>query len=381
MRVFNLLDRLREDSRIDLVTFDDRNDRSGGQDGLHDLCQRVVALPYREYVATRPKAIIGLMSLSPRFISYTYQEEMEAAIRGAVASAKYDVVIASQWEMASYRDAYANLPAIFEEVELGAFLSKKDSAGNPLVRARHSLTLLKMKSYSRRLIPRFDACTVVSELEAENLRKFVPGYEQIHVVPNCIRLEDYKLGAVPKKDNSIIFTGSLEFDPNYQAMDWFCKAIYPLILEEIPDAKLVITGKGNGRQLPRIGQIERTGHVDDIRPVLASARVALAPILSGGGTRLKILEAMALKTPVVSTSKGAEGLGIQHGRHVLLADHPEGFAAHVLKLLRNPELANELAAEAYSYASTNASSQVSGSRLVEICQRILSDSPQSSNRS
>lgn len=381
LRVFNLLDRLSEVGRVDLITFDDRDGRSGGQDGLRDLCQTVAALPYREYAATRPRAIVGLMSTSPRFITYTYQEEMETAIRRALASAKYDLIIASQWEMASYRDAFTDLPAIFEEVELGAFLSKKDAAENPLARARHGLTLLKMKSYSRRLIPRFDACTVASDLEAENLRNFVPDYDQIHVVPNCIRLEDYQPGAVPKQDNLIIFTGSLDFDPNYQAMDWFCKAIYPLVLEEIPDAKLMITGRGNGRELPSVGQIERTGHVDDIRPLLASARVALAPILSGGGTRLKILEAMALKTPVVSTFKGAEGLGVEHARHMLLADDPRLFAEQVVKILRNPDWARRLAAEAYRFAKVNASCRVSGSRLIEICQRILSENPKTSTRS
>jgi polysaccharide biosynthesis protein PslH len=121
-------------------------------------------------------------------------------------------------------------------------------------------------------------------------------------------------------------------------MQWFVTKVFPTILEQIPDVRLLITGDHAGLPLPAFSNILLTGYVDDIKPVIASSSISLAPLLRGGGTRLKILEAMALGTPVVATSKGAEGLGAVSGEHLLIADSPEDFACRVMQLLKNPNL-------------------------------------------
>jgi glycosyltransferase involved in cell wall biosynthesis len=111
--------------------------------------------------------------------------------------------------------------------------------------------------------------------------------------------------------------------------------------------RLTITGDDAGKTLPAAANVLRTGFVEDVRPVIARAAVSIAPIFTGGGTRLKILEAMALRTPVVSTTKGAEGLDIEHGRHLLIADTAEVFADAVLSLLRDAQFRQGLAERAY----------------------------------
>jgi glycosyltransferase involved in cell wall biosynthesis len=107
--------------------------------------------------------------------------------------------------------------------------------------------------------------------------------------------------------------------------------------------RLVITGQPGERPLPPAENVTLTGFVGDVQPLLASAWISLAPIRLGGGTRLKILEAMSLGTPVVTTGKGAEGLAVRNGEHLLIADTPEAFAAAVLRLLKEPELHHQLA--------------------------------------
>ena len=129
-------------------------------------------------------------------------------------------------------------------------------------------------------------------------------------------------------------------------MQWFIGNVFPLVLEQVPDAELIITGDHANLPLPQTKNITLAGYVDDIKSLVASCDVSLAPLWSGGGTRLKILEAMASGTPVVATSKGAEGLLVQNGQHLLIGDDPEKFAEHVVKLLNSKDLRDFLSANA-----------------------------------
>jgi glycosyltransferase involved in cell wall biosynthesis len=153
-----------------------------------------------------------------------------------------------------------------------------------------------------------------------------------------------------RKKNTLIFTGSFKYHTNYDAMLWFVQDIFPLILNQLPDTQLIITGDHAGKSLPSEKNIKLTGYVDDIKSLIASCAVSIAPLLDGGGTRLKILEAMALGTPVVSTSKGAEGLDIANSEDILLADDPADFADWVIRLLRDEQLHDKLAKNAKTKA-------------------------------
>jgi len=136
-------------------------------------------------------------------------------------------------------------------------------------------------------------------------------------------------------------------------MQWFVREVFPLILKKVPDANLIITGDHANLPLPDMRNITLSGYVDDIKSLIASCNVSIAPIWSGGGTRLKILEAMAIGTPVVATSKGAEGLLVQDGKQILIADQPEKFAEHVIKILTDKELRDSLSANALQLIEEN----------------------------
>jgi glycosyltransferase involved in cell wall biosynthesis len=123
--------------------------------------------------------------------------------------------------------------------------------------------------------------------------------------------------------------------------------VNPLVQAQIPDVHLSITGDHANLALPPANNVTLTGFVDDIRSWVASSCLSLAPIFMGGGTRLKILEAMALRTPVVATSKGAEGLDVVHGEHLLLADTPQEFADVIVRLLHDPILYQQIADNGY----------------------------------
>jgi glycosyltransferase involved in cell wall biosynthesis len=172
----------------------------------------------------------------------------------------------------------------------------------------------------------------------------------------------------------LIFTGALTYNANYDALAYFLAEIFPLIRRQAPDTRLRVTGSTQGvdlDSLPLDGQVELTGYLADIRPAVAGSWACVVPLRLGGGTRLKILEAMSLGAPVISTAKGAEGLEVENGVHLLIAETPAEFAGHVVRLLRSPSLRQELAgnaarlvAEKYEWSGIGAGFRQAVERLV-----------------
>jgi glycosyltransferase involved in cell wall biosynthesis len=211
----------------------------------------------------------------------------------------------------------------------------------------------------------------VSDLEKNLLRKCAPHYDQVELIPNCISLSSYSSVSKTARPNSLIFSGSLRYSANHDAMIWFLSEMFPLVQSEVPQVRLTITGDHAGLPLPSNQSVDRTGLVDDVRPLIASSWISVVPIRKGGGTRLKILEAMALRTPVVSTSKGAEGLGLRHNEHIMIADTPEDFAQEVIGLLVSPQLRDRLTSNAYQLVSKRFDWATVMPRFLNILERIL----------
>lgn len=268
--------------------------------------------------------------------------DMARRVEEILSTDKYDLVIASQLGTAVYRSCFRNLPAMFEEVEVGLFYGRFNQARSAGERFRNGLTWAKYRGYLARLVQDFQLCTVVSEQERQLLSQVVPAYKSIEVIPNFVNLADYDDVSATAQPNSIIFTGPFRYFANHDAMVWFLQEIYSQIQRQIPDVRLTITGDHANLPLPQASNVTLTGFVEDVRPLVASSWVSLVPVRMGAGTRLKILEAMAMGVPVVSTSKGAEGLEANDGEHLLIADTAQGFAENVVQLLKDSELRQEI---------------------------------------
>ncbi len=356
LRIYSLLRGLAQEHEVSLITFADPPPASPSQE-LEALCDEVRAVALRRFRPRGARALIGFMSPTPRVIVDMYSSLMREEIENELLRRRYDLVVASQWVTACYWSSFAGLPAVFEEVELGSFEAKKNAASSLLQSFRHQLPLLKLRRYYGKILPHFQACTVASEEEAARLRRLVPGFDSIEVIPNCIDLGQYEAVPDDYQPHRLIFTGSLNYFANYDAMIWFLDEIYDRIKGREPSAELLITGDHGSTPPPDKEGVILTGHLPDPRPMVASAAVSLAPMRLGGGTRLKILEAMAIGTPVVATSLGAEGLDAVHGEHLLIADAPEAFSEAVLALFAQPNLrrhliqnARRLVKEKYDYS-------------------------------
>lgn len=347
LRILNLLKGLVAHHDVTVLSFMEEGDVYEPLGEIWSLCRRVEIVPKAQFVPRSLRSTAGYLSKLPRSVVDTYSSEMAEQIQRSLASDRYDVVVASQIGTAVYSDLFASVPALFEEIEVGVLFEKFEHSPTIPARFRNGLTWYKHRHYLARLLRNFTVGTVVSTREKELVASAVPGYDSIEIIPNCVSLEAYADVFEEPEPNTLIFTGSFAYRPNYEAMVWFLREVYPLIQLHVPDVHLTITGDHGNLPLPTRRGVTLTGFVDDVRPYIARSWVSLAPLRVGGGTRLKILEAMALQSPVVATTKGAEGLAVESGKHLLVGDTPEAFAEAVVRILHDQALRRRLVENSY----------------------------------
>ncbi len=353
LRILNLLRGLAQHHEVSLLSFSDQPEMSLEAEQIRSLCSVVQTIQWREFDPHSVRASLGFLSLRPRWLMDTFSPEMAEEIRRQLSSKKYDLVIASQLPMAAYYPYFKDVSAIFEEMELGLYVEHLRNAKNWLQHLRAWFGWFKFHSYVVRLLKHIRTVTVVSEKERELVAQNFPRLKEVAVIPNGMDVEECARTVWTPKPCTMIFTGSFRYRVNYEAMIWFVGEVLPYILDKIPDAELIITGEHLDLPLPSQKNVHLTGYVDDVRKLIAMSAVALAPLQSGGGTRLKVLEAMALGVPVVATGKGAEGLSAIDGEHILIANLPSAFAGHVIELMQDRELADRIGHSGRKFVSEN----------------------------
>jgi glycosyltransferase involved in cell wall biosynthesis len=277
---------------------------------------------------------------STLFHSAAFARALDARLR----ESSYDVVQCEFAHMAQYRRSRGGPPWVLDEHNVGFRLNASLAAT-----ARGTLGLL-YSAYARRELARqrveeINACRradhvlAVSEVDRDVLLAEMPNLS-ITVAPNGVDLERFTPSCVRSPSASgAVFVGKMDYRPNIDAMQWFCSEILPVVRRAVPDFSLSIVG---GKPAPDVRELIDpphvlvTGRVADTRPYLRGAGVVVAPLRAGGGTRLKILEALAAGCAVVTTSVGCEGLATIDGQHLLVADEPLAFAERVVRVLRNP---------------------------------------------
>ena len=220
---------------------------------------------------------------------------------------------------------------------------------------------------------RADACVVTSEREVEAVRTSAPD-TPVAVVPNAVDLDYFAPSNTPVEPHTLIFSGTLNYRPNLDAVRYMIDEIWPLVRHRYPDAKLTLTGSTQGvdiRSLTRPG-VRLLGEVPDIRPYVTRAAAVVVPIRIGGGTRLKVLEAMAMGKPIVSTAAGCEGVAVDDGEHLIIADGAPAFASGIFEVFENPALRDALAQGGRRLVETRYSWDLAGTRL-EGLHRQISD--------
>jgi len=351
LRNFGLISGLAERGHeISLLSFREAEQPRLEETPLPKICMNAQTIPAPEW--SRNRRLRALLTGKADMARRRWSDEFRDTLRTLLDKSTFDVVHIEGIEMAPYldilRQRLPNALIIYDahnaEYALQNRIAEQDwqiprrwpMAAYSTVQTRR---LTRLETYTCRHV---DHIIAVSDTDAGLLGN-LDHHTPITVIPNAIFAESYNpddwAEALIKRP-SMIFTGKMDFRPNVDAAMWFAEEILPKITREIPDAHFTIVGQKPHTRLGALrdrSDVTLTGYVDDIRPYLKAADVYIAPLRMGSGTRFKLLEAMAMGRPVVSTRIGAEGLDVQNGDQMLLADSPEEFAAAVISLLRDED--------------------------------------------
>jgi glycosyltransferase involved in cell wall biosynthesis len=234
---------------------------------------------------------------------------------------------------------------------------------------------LKMQRFEGSVCRRVDRVIAVSEADAETMQQDYR-IEKVYPIPTGVDVEFFRPDPhAATQPNSLVFTGSMDWLPNEDGINYFTSEILPLIRKSIPDVTLTIVGRNPSRKLMDLAQrdssIVVTGRVDDVRPYMEEAAAYIIPLRIGGGTRLKIYEAMAMEKPAISTTVGAEGLPVRDGIELLLADDPQSFADATVKVLTNPSFAAQLSTNAAQLVRQNFGWDRVAAIMAELCEAVV----------
>ncbi len=299
----------------------------------------------------RDRALSTLLSPLPdmglRLASGPFHERLAEVLRRE----SFDIIQIEGIEMAPYLLQAASLPAprprlVFDDhnaeyiLQRRAFETDLRHPGRWIGALYSFIQWQKLRRYERHACRAADAVVAVSTADAAALERLVPSL-RVAIVPNGVDLAYWQPPAAREAiyPPSLVFTGKMDFRPNVDAVIWFIQEVLPRIRQRLPEVHFYVVGQSPHRRLASLSDdaaITITGYVDDVRPYVAAAGVYVVPLRIGGGTRLKVLEAMAMGKALVSTTLGCEGIGVKDGCEVRLADTPEAFAEQVVTLLQNP---------------------------------------------
>jgi len=373
IRNFNLIAGLARRHEVDLATFLAPGNAAETVDLLKPYCRRVLALP-QPVRRLSERGRDTLIKAAPDMALRLLSPEMDARLGELVRDAgPYDVLQVEGIEMSPYMPGVRRGAAwqgkrpfvVYDDhnaeyvLQQRAFLTDARRPRRWIAAAYSLVQWRKLAGYERRVCRAADRVVAVSEVDRAALLRLDPALD-VTVVPNGVDLDFNRPGAVPPQPNmggrALVFTGKMDYRPNIDAVTWFVDAVFPLIRQAAPDARFYIVGQ---QPHPRVAALAGqpgvvvTGRVPDTRPYIAGAAVYVIPLRIGGGTRLKVLEAMALGQAIVSTRLGCDGFPFTDGEEVAYGDTPEAFARQVLDLLADRPRAAQLGRSARAFVEAH----------------------------
>jgi polysaccharide biosynthesis protein PslH len=324
-------------------------------DATRLFCKKVTTLSdldARSLPEKRRLQMRSLLSLnSYEHLQVKRRADFQRQVDQHLAAENYDVVQVEFANMAAYRYARRGKKPtlVLDEHNIEYDLQRRTagSAEGKFRKVYNSLNWRKLGREEKAAWRRFDGVVLTSARDAQLLTEVSPTTLSA-VVPNGVNVEQFQPAPVAPESDQLLFFGANNYFPNHDALLYFIDEILPLVIQRRPNVKLSIVGPGaQPAVLARQSRhVEIVGFVDDVMPHLDRASVVVVPLRIGGGTRLKIVEAMAKSKAIVSTRIGAEGIDVTHDRNVLLADSPAAFAEQVVRALSEPELTRKLGEQA-----------------------------------
>jgi sugar transferase (PEP-CTERM/EpsH1 system associated) len=356
IRTYQMLKHLKRDHEVTYLALAGATDAPESFERASEYCHKLVTVDWQERrkFSARFYMDLGLNMVSS--LPYALEKYRSTAMRRATERElnrnQYDVVVCDFLAPSVNFDAGGRVASVLFQHNVESMIWRRhyETATSRLKKAFFHNQWRKMRSYERAACRRFDAVIAVSEVDRDLMRDEF-GISAVYDVPTGVDTDYFSpSGKVDPEPHNLVFTGSMDWLPNEDAIRYFSGHVMPRIRQSIPGATLTVVGRNPHASLiemsRRDASIVVTGRVEDVRPYMERAAAYVVPLRIGGGTRLKIYEAMAMGKAVVSTTVGAEGLPVRDGLELLLADTPEAFADSVVRVLSDKKIAGALGANA-----------------------------------
>lgn len=343
------------------------------QKHLEEYCARVQFLPIPSDGSRLGMAWLAARSLAGAH-PYTIRWLLSGTARRLAtdwnASIDFDVVHLDTLSLAPYRNIFTRGAKSLDHhnIESEMMLRRARIETHPLKRLYFRQEGLRLQRYEQRVCPQFDLNITCSTLDTERLKRLSPELRATEV-PNGVDTEYFRPGGEQERPLSLVFAGNLSWYPNAAAMLFFAESVWPALKKELPGVSMDVIGANPSPRLLTLAARDKDfrvrGFVPDVRPYINRAALYVCPIRDGGGTKLKILDALAMGKAIVAHPIACEGIGVRDGHDVLFAREPGEFVRTIARLLGSPQTRQQLSDNARLLAEASYSYAVIGRKLVK----------------
>jgi len=380
IRTYNILKCLARKNKIFFIGFE-KSENLIAKEKLEKLCETVdmFLLPEGKWKWRFFFAVFGnLFSPLPFAVKKYFRKEARKRLRQIIKENNVDLIHVDMLHLGLYYDDIKQFPNVLvnHNVESIMLRRKIKIQRNFIVKLYLLLQYFKLYRFEKKVCSMFDKCIVVSEVDKDILMNMSPQAD-FDVIPNGVDVDYYFPNDNESRISGLSWMGGMKDEDNKDAVDYFLDEIWPKILAEIPDVTACFVGKSPTKKLVKNAKenqnIKIMGYVEDVRPYILQSLVFIAPLRSGSGTKLKVLNAMAMGKAVVTTSIGAEGIKVTPDENIMIADNPQDFAEKIIYLLRHPEIAIKIGKEARQVIEKYYDWKVIDKNMEQIYQKVLSN--------
>ena len=376
IRVFNLLKQIATKNEVTLLALETQPTDADGVAELQGLGVQVHLVPN---TSTLPRVSLGtlvkaFLRRQPITVARYDLPAYRQKFKELVATETFDLVHYEMFHTAQFHTE-TNLPKVLSQQNVDSAIWRRlcSETVNPFYKFAYWTQQLAFQRYERVLSPKFDAVTCTSDIDAAVFQQHC-SEDIIEIIPNGVDVRHYQPDFVSEAPAHLIYIGSMDWYPNEDAVGFFADEVLPQIQENVREVRFSIVGGNPSARVEKLAERDRivvTGRVPEIKPYFAEATVFVVPLRIGSGTRLKILEALAMGKAIVSTSVGAEGLDLRDSEEIFIADEPAAFADAVTRLLTDDSLRRRIGERGRARVEQDYDWRSIGEKLHRLYAKIL----------
>jgi glycosyltransferase involved in cell wall biosynthesis len=379
-RVYQLALQLARRHEVTLVSYASADELEGAAQLADELSVVAVRREPVPLPARRAGQILSLASRTPSSCRAVRSRALQRQLDELCSAGRFDIVQLETSLLCAFTFPPQTRLVIDEHnVEYEVFARMAEGERSRVRRTFNRLEHARFRRFEQDCWRRADGCVVTSDRELPTVRAHAPA-TPVAVVPNGVDLQYFTPSEAATVPRTVVFNGILTYRPNVDAAHHLVEEIWPLVQARCPDARLRLMGRASEEDRQRFQRpgVEVLGEVPDVRPYIHEAAVVAVPVRIGGGTRLKVLEGLALGKAMVSTSLGCEGVGVQDGEHVMVGDDAATFAEHLLTLFEDSPLRGRLGSAGRLLVERDFSWELAGRRLEALLTEVAAESGEGS---